>query len=52
MFLFLLWLGRYGDKWIVDLLLDDLIDWHDWFHTYRLLPQEEDAPPPEDEDQE
>jgi hypothetical protein len=20
---------KYGDKWIVDLLLNDLIDWHD-----------------------
>lgn len=29
---------KYGDKWIVELLLDDIIDWHDWFSTYRLLP--------------
>lgn len=29
---------KWGDKWIVDLLLDDLIDWHNWFHTYRRLP--------------
>ena len=28
---------KYGDKWIVDLLLNDLIDWHDWFATYRIL---------------
>ena len=29
---------KFKDAWIVELLLNDLIDWHDWFHTYRLLP--------------
>ena len=29
---------KFKDEWIVELLLNDLIDWHDWFHTYRLLP--------------
>ena len=28
---------KFNDKWIVDLLLNDLIDWHDWFATYRIL---------------
>ena len=23
------------DTWIVELLINDLIDWHDWFATYR-----------------
>lgn len=29
---------KYQDKWLVELLLDDLIDWHNWFHDYRRLP--------------
>ena len=28
---------KYGDEWVVELLLNDLIDWHDWFATYRIL---------------
>ena len=28
---------KYEDKWIVELLINDLIDWHDWFATYRIL---------------
>lgn len=23
---------KHQDKWIVELLLNDLIDWHNWFH--------------------
>lgn len=28
---------KHGDVWIVDLLIDDLIDWNDWFWRYRIL---------------
>jgi hypothetical protein len=28
--------GEYG--WVAELLLDDLLDWSDWFATYRRLP--------------
>ena len=28
---------RYGDKWIVELLFDDLLDWSNWFMAKRRL---------------
>ena len=38
---------KFNDKWIVELLLNDLIDWHDWFATYRILqPKGEPHNPP------
>eukprot|EP00937_MAST-01D_sp_MAST-1D-sp2_P000362 g362.t1 len=30
--------GAEAFGWVVDLLLEDVADWHDWFHTYRTLP--------------
>jgi hypothetical protein len=30
--------GKYKDAWLVELLFDDLLDWHGWFHLYRRLP--------------
>ena len=29
---------RYNESWIVELLLDDLIDWNGWFERERKLP--------------
>jgi hypothetical protein len=29
---------KYGDKWMVSLLFDDLLDWSNWFMRRRLLP--------------
>lgn len=29
---------KYGDKWLVSLLFDDLLDWSNWFMRRRLLP--------------
>jgi len=29
---------RYGDKWLVELLFDDLLDWSNWFIQKRFLP--------------
>lgn len=30
---------RHGDRWIVELLFDDLLDWSNWFlHARRLKP--------------
>ena len=29
---------KHGDRWIVDLLFDDLKDWNDWFERERILP--------------
>jgi len=28
---------RFGDLWIVELLIDDLVDWSDWFMRSRVL---------------
>ena len=28
---------RWGDAWLVELLIDDLIDWNDWFYRRRIL---------------
>ena len=28
---------RWGDRWLVELLFDDLLDWSDWFAANRLL---------------
>jgi hypothetical protein len=33
--------NKYKDKWIVELLFDDILDWHNWFHAYRRLPPKE-----------
>jgi hypothetical protein len=29
---------KYKDKWIVQLLFDDLLDWSNWFLKHRVLP--------------
>ena len=29
---------RYGDKWLVELLFDSLLDWNNWFYRQRRLP--------------
>ena len=29
---------KYGDKWMISLLFDDLLDWSNWFMRRRLLP--------------
>ena len=28
---------KHRDAWVVELLINDLIDWHNWFATYRIL---------------
>lgn len=28
---------RYGDKWLVELVFDDILDWSDWFLRQRVL---------------
>ena len=28
---------QYKDKWVVELLFDDLLDWLDWAHEHRTL---------------
>jgi len=30
---------RFGDKWLVEFLYDDLLAWHEWNWGYRVLPQ-------------
>ena len=29
---------RFGDRWLVELLFDDALDWSDWFLRMRVLP--------------
>jgi len=29
--------NKFGDRWLVELLFDDLLDWHDWFVAFRVL---------------
>ena len=29
---------KWGDRWVVELLFDDLLDWSNWFIRRRLLP--------------
>ena len=30
---------KHGDssRWVIELLFDDLLDWHEWFHEQRRL---------------
>jgi hypothetical protein len=28
---------KYNDKWVVEALFDDLLDWNDWFFENRFL---------------